>query len=122
MRLLRRRRSTTDVVELPEFPAVREPLARPNALVITATDSSKRGSASCGGMAEAGKLVVPVALADAEIEPSAEIRSSVAACSASSTGLCTQYDDGGTEPQRSGAHGQRGLQHQGGETWFQPVK
>ena len=40
------------------------------------------------GHAEAGELVVAVALADAEIEPASDSRSRVAACSASSTGLC----------------------------------
>ena len=65
--------------------------------------------------AEAGELVVPIALADAEIEPAAgnqiERRRLLGQQHRIVPG---QHDDGGAEPQRGGAHGERGLQHQRG--------
>ena len=69
------------------------------------------------------KLAVPVTLADAEIEPAAEKRSRVAACSASSTGLC-QGSTITAVPSRSVVVRMASAvcSISVADTWFQPVK
>ncbi len=115
MRLLRRRRLDHDVVELPEFSAVREALARRERLGHHLDRFLEPRLGLLRWNAEAGELVVPVALADAEIEPAAgdqiERRRLLGQQHRIVPG---QHDDGGAKPQRGGAHGERGLQHQGG--------
>ena len=115
MRLLRRRRLDHDVVELPELSAMREALARDER---PGHHLDRFLEARLGLLrrdAEAGEFVVPVALADAEIEPAAgnqiERRRLLGEQHRVVPG---QHDHGGAEPQRGGAHGKRGLQHQRG--------
>jgi hypothetical protein len=71
MRLLRRRRLDDDVVEIPVPAVMREALLRRPGF----HDDVERFIETRVGFfdwhAEAGKFVVPVALADAEIEPAA---------------------------------------------------
>ena len=110
-----RRRLDHDVVELPEFSAVREALARHERLGHHLDRFLEPRLGLLRRNAEAGELVVPVALADAEIEPAAgnqiERRRLLGQQHRIVPG---QHDHGGAEPQRGGAHGERGLQHQGG--------
>ena len=58
---------------------------------------------------------MPVALADAEIEPAAGDQIERRGLLGEQHRIVPrQHDHRGAEPQRRGAHGERGLQHQGG--------
>jgi len=71
MRPLRRRRLHHDVVELPELSAVREAFARHERLGHDLDRFLEPRLGLLRGYTEAGELVVPVAPADAEVEPAA---------------------------------------------------
>ena len=83
------------------------------ARVITSTDSSKRASASSCGNAEALELAVPIAFADAEIEPAVGDEIERRRLFGQQHRIVPgQHDHRGAEPQRLGAHGERHQQHQ----------
>ena len=111
MRLLFRRRLHHDVLEIPELAVVREALVAGPRL----QDHGERFLEALVGLrdrnAEAGKLVVPIALADAELEP--PVREQV-----NGGGLLgeqhrvvpRQHQHRGAEPQRRGARRHPGEQ------------
>ena len=115
MRLLRRRRLDHDVLEMPEAAFVREALARrPGAR----HDLERFLEARFGLFRrdlEALELAVPVALADAEIEPAVGDEIERRRLFGQQHRIVPgQHDHRGAEPQRRGAHGQRGQQRQRG--------
>ena len=85
------------------------------ARVMTSIASSNRASASAGGDLETGELAVPVALADAEIEPSARYEIERPRLLGQQHRVVPgQHDYRGAEPQRGGAHGKATEQHHRG--------
>ena len=122
--VLRGRRLDHDVVEMPEAAVVREALARDPGARHHLERFLEAGFGFLRRDLEALELVVPIALADAEIEPAAgnqiERRRLLGEQHRIVPG---QHDDGGAEPQRGCAHRRAPVSSINvAETWFQPLK
>jgi hypothetical protein len=115
MRLLCRRRLNHDVVELPEPAAMREPRARQPGF---GDDLDRFLKARLGLLrrnSETLEFAVAVALADAEVEPATGNQVEGGRLLRQQHRIVPgQHNHRGAEPQRRGAHGKRGLQHQRG--------